>query len=173
MNSSKARSIWGALRVDGSIGARLHELRGVVGADGASILLLDGPEMRFALADGLNAAALDGAGSWERAIRIPLSAEKGINPIAALMGKTLCLQQMDERHNRSVDESLRQQTRSILAVPLVAGENVIGTLSVINPHAAEPGPAAYQFTPADVELAEQAASHISALLDQRLGGGVR
>ena len=172
MGSSKAKSIWGALHLDGSVRGSLHELRVLLGADGDSILLLDGAEMRFALADGLNAAALDGAGSWERALRIPLSAEKGINPIAALMGKTLCLQKMDERHNRSVDEALSQQTRSILAIPLVAGENVIGTLSIINPHAADPGPVAFQFSPHDIERAEQAASHFSALLDQRLGGSV-
>ena len=166
--------LWTALRRAAKPRLRLREFRAALGAEGASILLLADDEMRFCISEGLNAEELQGSGPFMAAAAIPLSASRGINSIAALMGKSLCVQQMDDRHNSDVDERFGQQTRSMMAVPLVVAEAVIGTLSVINPHASDVGAQRFRFTQDDMAEAERTAAELSHWMEKLSAeGGAR
>ncbi|MEO8376837.1 MAG: GAF domain-containing protein [Candidatus Sumerlaeota bacterium] len=155
---------WKEVHRSSAIRRLIEAYRALLDAESASILLIDGEVMRFCIVEGLNAAALEGTGDAEFAFSIKLSEDRGINSIAALMGKTLCMQQMDGRHNTDVDEQLNQRTRSILVVPLIVDQSVVGTLSAINPHSQLQEPLRYRFTSEDTAAAESSAAGIAAIL---------
>lgn len=160
--------LWGAVANHKPLGDCLLRLKARLDAEGASVLLLGRGEMRFCMAIGLNAPALTGNGQWESAMRIPMSHERGINPAAALMGKSICMQEMDGRHNGDIDKALGQKTQSILAVPIIVGEQIVGTLSVINPHANAATEERYRFTGDDLAAGDHTGATISRLMDTLL-----
>ncbi|CAN5347737.1 hypothetical protein BH09SUM1_BH09SUM1_32410 [soil metagenome] len=166
MPDMDCRARWEACQRDPIILEALRGLRASLGAEGCSLLLIDeaAGEMCFAVSDGLNGQELTGAGEWPKAFRVSLSAARGINSTAALMGKALCFHEMDDRHNPSVDLAFAQKTHSVLAIPLVVGESVVATLSAINPHAAAHDETRFRFSDTDMQTAHGTA----AVLTERL-----
>lgn len=155
--------LWMALHESAYVRWQLKLLATFVEAAGASVMLLDdeAEELVFAAAVGLNAKRLTGEGDYGQALRIPLSADLGINSIAAFYGRMICLEKMDSRHNKSVDERLDQRTESICAMPLVLETGVMGTLSVINAHAQGAPDVRNRFRREDQEAAQQVAQALS------------
>ncbi|RMG98596.1 MAG: sensor histidine kinase [Chloroflexi bacterium] len=111
----------------------------------SSILLLDEKtgQLRFAASKG---------GEVPEDIVVPL--DGSIAGWVVRNGRSLILQdvQSDERFYANVDKDLSFQTRSMLAVPLITKDKVIGALEVINKR----GDGLY--TPQDVALMEALAS---------------
>ncbi|MCC6545669.1 GAF domain-containing protein [Candidatus Sumerlaeota bacterium] len=163
-----SRTFWKLVHGTPSVRELIRHYRSELEAESASILIVGAEEMRFCVVEGLNAERLEGGGGWDGAMGIPLSESRGINSIAALMGKTLCFQEMDERHNRDADEALGQKTHSILVVPVVGEQGVIGTLSAINPHAGGAAGVRYRFLEEDIAIGEVAAQQISTILHELL-----
>ncbi|GAB4571192.1 MAG: hypothetical protein Kow0077_07230 [Anaerolineae bacterium] len=99
-----------------------------VGAQGASVLLRsrdNADELYFAAAVGPESERLQG-------MRIPI--DRGIAGWVVREAKSQLVEDtaLDERFYRDVDQSSGLHTRSIVAVPLIVSERVIGVLEVIN-----------------------------------------
>jgi PAS domain S-box-containing protein len=135
--------------------AIISELKHVIDSEGLSVLLRDGDSLTFAAASGPGAGILLGT-------HIPLSA--GVAG-AVLQSRTPTLienVQRDERFYDGVDRQSGFSTRSLLAVPLIAGDQVIGVMEAVNKVDGS-------FDPHDLELAQAiAASAVIAIKNARM-----
>ena len=138
-----SRALAGKLELEHILGVAVGVMGEVVGAEGASILLID-PEtggMSFHVAEGPGA---------EVAKTIPLPPGEGICGHVARTGEPIIVNdaQNDPRLYRPVDQATQLTTRSLLAVPIRSNERLWGVLEVINKKAGRP------FTQEDLRLAE-------------------
>ncbi len=134
----------------------------LLGAEGASILLVDRQtgDLHFEVAFGENAESL---------YNLTVPKGKGIAGTVALTGKHIIVNdtQRDERFYKGIDAKTNLTTRSLLAVPLIHGENIVGVLEVIN--ASDAGGFSTDHVSIITQFAEQAAIAISnALLYREL-----
>lgn len=105
----------------------MHETRVLLEAEAASVLLCDPVE------DSLIFAAAVGPNS-ERLIGTRMPATAGIAGEALRTGKAVLISdaQQDARFYNQIDALTGLKTRSLLAVPLVAKEKIIGIVEAIN-----------------------------------------
>lgn len=91
----------------------------------ASILLVEGEEMRFVASTDMSPAAM-------AAMRVPM--EGSVSGWVARHNEHVLV--TDTRHDKrffsQVDQNLKFSTRNILAVPMTVNEKVIGVLSAVN-----------------------------------------
>jgi signal transduction histidine kinase len=140
-----SRRLSSTLRLDELLSLVMDVATELTGTETASILLVDRStgQLHFAAST---------RGEVPQDIVVPLD-----NSIAGWVvqhGRSLILDdvQTDERFYANVDENLEFVTRSMLAVPLVTGQGVIGALEVINKHNDA------NYTSQDVALMEALAS---------------
>ncbi|MEM7333223.1 MAG: GAF domain-containing sensor histidine kinase [Chloroflexota bacterium] len=113
------------LRLDELLDLVMHVAIDLTGTEAASILLLDNRTGKMYFAASTNQVITD-------EIEVPLD-----NSIAGWVvrnGRYQILSdvQTDDRHFSGIDEELEFVTRSMLAVPLIAHDQVLGALEVIN-----------------------------------------
>ena len=132
----------------------LRVVGGLIGAEGASILLID-PETRgmsFYVAQGAEAKTA-------KSVRLPPGA--GICGYVARTGEALIINdaQNDARLYKAVDQATGIVTRNLLCVPIQSGERMWGVLELINKrnHA--------EFMKDDMRLSEAVAAEISLALE--------
>jgi len=105
----------------------MHMNQQVLQTAASSVLLVDGEkgELYFQIAQGKVGKALK---------QIRLSVESGIAGWVARYGKPLLINDVsaDRRFNNNVDKVTGFVTRSVLAVPLISRQRVIGVLEVLN-----------------------------------------
>ncbi len=96
-----------------------------------------------------------------------LKAGEGVAGWVASHGQTLLLPDVttDPRFSRRMDEETRFATRSILAVPLRAGDQVIGVIEIINALGER------EFTPQDVEILEAFANFAAVAISNARAHG--
>ena len=109
------------------LGSTLAKVESLVGAEAASILLIDPhtQHMSFYVAEGPGA---------EIAMTIPLPPGAGICGYVARNGQPLIVNdaQNDPRLYRSVDDATGMVTRNVLCVPIRTSERLWGVLELIN-----------------------------------------
>jgi GAF domain-containing protein len=125
----------------------IEEAKGVVGAQAGSVILHDvgRRQLVFYITVSHNRDELE---------RITMPENKGIAGWV-LRRKTACIvndTKRDKRFFTGVDRATKMKTRSVLAVPIVAGTEAVGVIELINKKA---GP----FTDADIGLLSAIASH--------------
>ncbi len=135
----------------------LAEIKELLAAEGASLLLLDpmNDDLVFAAAASPGAESMIG-------LRLPLTT--GIAGWAATQKMSILIEdaQQDDRFYESVDEATGLTTRSLIAVPLIGKERVVGVIESINK-------AEGRFNQADLELLEAlASSAVIAIENARL-----
>lgn len=139
-----------------------HYASQILDADGCSILLLNPitENLYFEVAFGENAKAL---------YDLVVPKGKGIAGRVAQTGETIIVNDTsaDPNFYNGIDAKTKMNTQSLLAVPLIHNDEIIGVLEVINSHKPE------KFTEADSKLisifADQAATAISnALLYKKI-----
>ena len=136
------------------LAAALDKVADLVGAEGASILLIDPDSgaMSFHVAAGPGAQA---------AKSVPLPPGAGICGQVARSGKPLIVNnaQQDDRLYRRVDQTTGITTRNLLCVPLRGSQRLWGVLELINKHHAA------HFDEHDLRLAETIAAQVALALE--------
>ncbi|MGB2821113.1 MAG: GAF domain-containing protein, partial [Phycisphaerae bacterium] len=122
-----SRSLAGKLDLPCVLGAAMNVVAGLVGAEGASILLID-PEsggMRFFVAEGPETEAVKS---------VPLPPGAGICGHVARTGRPVVVNdaQSDPRLYRPVDQTTGVTTRDLLCVPVRGRQRLWGVLELIN-----------------------------------------
>ena len=145
---SMSHALAGKLQNEEVLSASLGEVAKIIGAEGASILLLD-PETRrmsFYIAQGTGAHAIK---------RVSLPPGAGICGYVARTGEPLIVNdcQNDPRLYRGADQTTGMKTENLLCVPIRNHERLWGVLELINKH--DGG-----FNSHDLLLAETVASQI-------------
>ena len=122
-----SQALAGELDLNRVLAAVLRVVDGVVGAEGASVLLID-PDT-----GGMSFHVAAGPGS-DRALTVPLPPGAGICGHVARTGKPLIVNDAasDSRLYRAVDENTGVRTRNVLCVPIRTGERLWGVLELIN-----------------------------------------
>ena len=148
------RTFAGKLDLQLVLAAALDSVAELVGADGASILLID-PDtgaMSFHVAAGPGAQA---------AKSVPLPPGEGICGQVARSGKPLIVNnaQQDERLYRQVDQATGVTTRNLLCVPLRGSQRLWGVLELINKHHAA------DFDEHDLRLTEAISTQVAMALE--------
>ena len=150
LNAVRAMShaLAGKLQSEDVLSASLGEVAKIIGAEGASILLLDSEtqQMSFYVAQGVGSQAIK---------RISLPPGAGICGHVARTKEPLIVNdcQNDDRLFRGADQASGLQTRNLLCVPIQNHERLWGVLELINKH--EGG-----FDEHDLLLADVVASQI-------------
>ncbi len=149
-----SRALAGKLDRQRVLAAALREVAKIVGAEGASILLID-PDtgsMSFHLASGPGA---------EAAKTVPLPAGAGICGHVARTGAAVIVNdaQHDQRLYRRVDQATGLVTRNLLCVPLKGGQRPLGVLELMNKHGGT------DFVGHDLRLAEAVGGQIALALE--------
>jgi len=152
-----SRALAGRLELENVLAAAIDVVASVVGAEGASILLID-PEtggMRFYVAAGPGGGA---------AKTIPLPPGEGICGHVARTGEPLIVNdaQNDPRLYRRVDETTSVTTRNLLCVPIRSSRRLWGVLELINKSGRSGGNG---FVAADLRLAEVVAAQTALGLE--------
>jgi HD-GYP domain-containing protein (c-di-GMP phosphodiesterase class II) len=104
----------------------IEAVTGLIGAEVASLLLLDGDgRLRFEIALG---------GHEETLKQVTLEPGEGIAGWVAKTGKPLIVNdpRMDERFSKKVDGKIGFKTRNLLCVPVKVKRKVIGVLEAVN-----------------------------------------
>ncbi len=148
------RALSGKLARGRVLQAALREVADIVGAEGASVLLID-PDtggMTFHIAAGPGA---------EIAQTIPVPPGQGICGHVARTGEPLIVNdaQNDPRLYRRVDQATEITTRNLLCLPLRSDDRLLGVLELINKHDGA------DFSAADLRLTEVVASQIAMALE--------
>ena len=149
----------------------LQSITQVMRAQAGSVLLLDPAtgELVFEVATGSEAQAV-------KAMRVPV--EGSIAGLAVHSGRPVVIDDAtaDPRHFKKVDEQAGHVTRSLVAVPLVVNDQVLGVVEAINRLGSADGTQPGVFSPDEVELfqafADQAAiaiqnARLNEALEQR------
>jgi hypothetical protein len=163
------KTLWERCNQSPYVRWQLRFIRAATGCEGASLLLLDAgqADLVFCCAVGLNSEGLVGEGNYAHAMRVSLDATVGINSMAALYGKPICMQRPDERHNKEVDQKFSQKTHSVFAVPVATMSGIVGTVSAINAHCEVSGGDRHYFQDEDREAVLYAAEAIRCyIIDQ-------
>ena len=149
-----SRSLAGKLELDRVLGVALGLVGRIVGAEGASILLIDPATggMSFHLTEGPGA---------EKAKAVALPPGAGICGHVARTGEALIVNdaQNDPRLYRAVDRATELTTRNLLCVPIRSNERLWGVLELINK--AKGG----DFDRSDLRLAETVATQTGLALE--------
>jgi diguanylate cyclase (GGDEF)-like protein len=121
----------------------LQDVRTFTRAEAGTILLVEGDQLKFAVAQNDSLAARFGTRALRRrfqALPLPLS-QPSVATHVALTGATLNLDDAYANHmlgpifNRAIDEANDYQTRSLLAIPLLTPSGaVVGVMELINAH---------------------------------------
>ncbi|MGD9093707.1 MAG: GAF domain-containing protein, partial [Anaerolineales bacterium] len=105
----------------------LNSCKQLVSAEEASILLLDDDKSNFRIyhAEGIGKSALEGA---------TFPADKGLAGSVLKTGQAEVINdvQNDPRFYEKIDKDFGYPTKNMIAVPLVAGEEKVGVLEVLN-----------------------------------------
>jgi len=149
-----SRALAGKLGLDEILGVAVSLVGDIVGAEGASLLLVD-PQtggMSFHIAAGPGA---------EAAKSIPLPPGAGICGHVVRTGQPLIVNdaQNDPRLYRQVDKTTGVVTRNLLCVPLRTAERMWGVLELINKHGTK------GFDGRDLRLAEVVGAQIAMALE--------
>jgi PAS domain S-box-containing protein len=138
------------VRLDDVLKELLGKIRPVFNADTASVLLLteDGRELVVRAAVGREAEPVE-------SVRVPLG--QGVSGKIAAEGRPLIAQ--DLRELNPVSSFLAEQMRSLVGVPLVVGDRVIGVLHVATK-------ARRRFSDDDVALLQLVADRVALAVDQ-------
>jgi GAF domain-containing protein len=157
-----AQALWRAVHAAPFVRTQLRFAVATLGAETASVMLLDeaGEHLVFAASAGANAERYTGAGDPAAAMRIRLAGGTGLNAIAATFGRPVVKNGDDPRHNSSIDRAVGTRTHSLYACPLSGGGRIVGTLSAINAHGGGP------FTPEDMQAMDGAAEALNLWLDR-------
>jgi hypothetical protein len=104
----------------------LDILLAAVPAESASVLIGRGDTLRFVAARGPRSAAVVGT-------EMPI--DQGIAGLVMSKKKGLMVREASrsEAHYQSVDRAVEYHTRTVLAVPMIAGGEVLGVLELLNP----------------------------------------
>jgi signal transduction histidine kinase len=149
-----SRTFAGKLDLQLVLAAALEKVAELVGAGGASILLIDPDSgaMSFHVAAGPGARA---------AKSVPLPPGEGICGQVARSGRPLIVNnaQQDERLYRRVDQTTGITTRNLLCVPLRGSQRLWGVLELINKHHAA------DFDEHDLRLTEAIATQVAMALE--------
>ncbi len=125
-------------------------------AEGGSLLLVtdDREHLVFEAVHGEKADEL---------AKFKLQMGQGIAGFVATTGQPLCVSDVaeSEQWDKSISEAIQFETRSILAVPVMAGSRIVGVLEVVNRAGGE------GFGQADIELLSQFAQIAGAAVDKR------
>jgi putative methionine-R-sulfoxide reductase with GAF domain len=129
----------------------LDVLMQLVPAESGSILLAEGPQLRFIAVRGPKSEALSGA---------TISIDQGVAGACAQTGKALLVRQArnNPQHDSTIDASVDYLTRTLLALPITNGSQVLGVVELLNPFGAD------TFTPDQQRLAQDVSSRLSARL---------
>ena len=141
-----------------------------VEAETASVMILDdaGENLVFCFSVGENSDKYTGGGDYQKAVRGPMSATKGINPLVVLYGKPICMEESDPRHNPDIDQLVGTKTHSLYAIPLAVTDRVVGTLSAINAHyKSARGPTEKSFSRQDLEAMNAAAREVHRFISRK------
>lgn len=127
----------------------------VLGANAASLFLIDeeAEELVFAVALGEKAAAV-------KQFRLPLG--EGIAGFTAATGQAIAVAdvQKDPRWAQDIGQAVNYQPKTILSVPLIASDRVIGVLELLDKANGQP------FGAADMETAGLFANQAAIAIDQ-------
>ncbi len=122
--------------------------------EACSIMLIDKNtgELRFAEATG---------GLTDKLKKVSVPLENSIGGLVARQNRPLLIRDAknDPRWHRGVDETTDFETRSILGVPLVVRDQVIGVLEVVNKKSEE------GFTQDDIQIATTLSAHASIAIE--------
>ena len=149
-----SRALAGKLELQHVLGVAIDEVSNLVGAEGASILLID-PQTQ-----GMSFYVAGGAGA-ETAKTIPLPPGAGICGHVVRSGEALIVNdaQNDPRLYRQVDNATGMVTRNILCVSIHSKERMWGVLELINKHNQA------DFTNDDLRLIEVVSAEIGLALE--------
>lgn len=161
------RRLWSACQQSEFIRWQLRFVLESVEAENCAVLLLDdaGEHLVFACSVGLHAEKYTGNGDYDSALRVPISGGIGLNAIAVLYGKPICMNEDDPRHNPAIDEHVGTKTRNLYAVPLAAREQTLGTFGTINAHIAAGGDKGFE--PQDIAACHAATQAVSLWIEQQ------
>jgi len=122
-----SRALAGKLDLPVVLGATMQVISGLLGVEGASVLLADPllGSMSFFVAEGPNSEAVKS---------VPLPPGAGICGHVARTGRPLIVNdaQHDPRLYRAVDDASGMTTRNVLCVPIRSHERFWGVLEVLN-----------------------------------------
>ena len=104
----------------------LDLLMQMVPAESGSILLAEGSRLRFTTVRGPKAAALSGES---------IDIRKGIAGACATSGTALLVRQArgSYQHDPTIDTTIDHLTRTLLALPIATGGQVVGVIELLNP----------------------------------------
>jgi putative methionine-R-sulfoxide reductase with GAF domain len=129
----------------------------VVSAEAAALFLVDddAQELSFEVALGPHAAAV-------RHLRVPLG--HGIAGLVAMTGQPIIVAdaERDPRQASDIAEAAGYTPRSILCVPLLRNDRVIGVLEMLDKHGSP------SFAPADMEMSALFAEQAAVAIEQSL-----
>jgi GAF domain-containing protein len=127
----------------------------VINADAASLFLVDvaNQELVFEVALGQKAEAA-------KQLRLPLG--RGIAGLVAVTGEPIAASnvQDDPRHAADIARIIGYQPRSILCVPLISNEDVIGVLELMDKHGGA------SFSPSDIAVLTLFANQAAVAIEQ-------
>jgi PAS domain S-box-containing protein len=145
------RTMTASLELKQVLAATIAELKRLIDAEGASVLLRTGRELEFAAVSGPGTEVLIGQ-------RMPI--EAGIAG-ATLNSKTATLvadARNDQRFFNSIDRRTSLTTRSLIAVPMIVDEVAIGVMEAINKSTGE-------FDAHDLDLMQAMASSAAIAIE--------
>jgi len=110
----------------GAFESAINLLMTHIPAESASVLLAEGPVLRFTSVRGPHAENLVGT-------TIPI--DKGIAGAVANSGRALLVREarQNPQHDASVDQTINHVTRTLLAVPIQANGSILGVVELLNP----------------------------------------
>ena len=122
-----ARTLSSTLNLDEVLTLIMEQVEGMLNAEAGSLLLTD-----LVSGDLVFQIALGDTANQIKPFRVPKG--QGIAGEVALTGKPLIVANVaeDNRHFKKFDQDFDFETRSVLCVPLVLYDNIIGVLQVIN-----------------------------------------
>jgi len=151
---SISQALAGKLELDRVLGVAVNTIAGIVGAEGASVLLID-PQT-----GGMSFHVTAGPDS-EKAKTVALPPGAGICGHIARTGEPLIVNdaQNDPRLYRQVDGATGITTRNLLCVTLRSSERLWGVLELINKHGGA------EFNEHDLRLTEAVAAQIALAME--------
>lgn len=160
------RQTWESVNRSPFIRGILRMVAALLRTESVAVLLLDdaGENLVFCAAEGKLSDKYCGNGSYDGALRVPVSEKIGINPLVVLYGKTICTKQPDPRHNPEIDSIVGTRTMNLCSCPVIGEDQAFGTVSAINVRDGESPPGTDAFTPADVEIMETLAEAVALYL---------
>lgn len=122
---SMGQAVTSSLKLNEVLDEVIGEVPALVGAEGRSILLLDGDELVFVATSGADAERL-------RGLRMPAS--QGIAGQVIESRQSILVNEDFEQDEiyRDIEESDGYKTRSVMAVPLIIADEIIGVIEAVH-----------------------------------------